>query len=172
MGGRNKIVSDFAGQYSIETVDFWCNDNRVLSLSGKARIVLFYLGLFALKERREVLPSHYNSATICKRSAIDLRGGDMLLQQIAAKCLIDFTTDGRIIVCGARKRRPNLTFKDDAHIEGINGYISDKAVSSKQEAIKGNPEYAAEGGNSVPPKKTLKPIQLDGRWVVREVGVV
>jgi len=177
MGGRDKARGDYAGQYSIETVDFWLADPRVLGLTMNDRGLLFHLGILALKERRECLPSSYSWA-VCWRYA----GGSMehcrrdlgdCRRRLAESKLIDETTDGRIIVCGARKRRPNFTWRDAPDIAGINGYSSHQAVSSKQEAVKETEESAAEGRDSQLPKKgKMKAFQgKDGRWLVQEVEV-
>lgn len=171
MGGRDKAKSDFAGQYSIETVDFWLNDPRLIGLSASARFVLFGLSLIALKERRECLPKQYTWAAV--GHYLGLRwahpGRDMVRigQQLGVTGLIDETIDGRIIVCGARRRRPNLTWKDEGNIDGINGYSSHQAVSSKQEAIKGEPQNP-QGEKPEEPKQQPAPPATPPRLLTRE----
>jgi len=181
MGGRNKgSGSQFAAQYSIETVDFWLSDPRVMRLGVVAKCMLFYLGLVALKERRECLPAHW---TVREISFLMESGGRAVgeswahrgrdsgraWQSLVSIELVDQTKEGRLIVCGARKRRPNLVWKDEGEIVGINGYTFHQAVSSKQEAV-ARPE-GAEGGASVPKKKLKAFRDRDGRWLVKESEV-
>lgn len=179
MGGRNKGSGSvdngrpgYAGQYSIETIDFWMSDPRVQSLSASARVVLFYLGLIAVKERREVLPAGWSWKRVGRRVEVSRtnlgRSTERIRIALEGDGLIDHTLDGRIIVCGARKRRPNLKWKDEAHIEGINGYVAHKEVSSKQEEV--NARDAREPQKGKPKTKTPKMVMLDGRWVAQNEG--
>jgi len=183
MGGRNKGSGaidkgpGYAGQYSIETVDFWLNDPRLDPVSPTGRAMLLYLGLISVSERREILPKSATLGAIWARMggsrAHTGRDSARVGRELELATLIDFTSDGRVIVCGSRKRRPNLKWKDEGDIVGINGYISHQAVSSKQEAVKETEEYAAGGRDSRLPKKgKMKAFQgKDGRWLVQEVEV-
>lgn len=160
MGGRNKNYDGpgFAGRYTIETAEFWMGDHRLKNLSLRDRFVLFMLGLIATVERREVLPKHVTWETLGRtweHGGRHLgRDWERIGRRLGESGLIDETFDGRIIVCGAIKRRPNLTWKDEVDIEGIRGYKFRIASLKRapKESKKGTRARGPLGAVSPPPK--------------------
>lgn len=131
MGGRRKNYDGpgFAGRYTIETAEFWEGDQRLHGLSILAQFTFFKLGLWSVIKRREILPLEVTWEVVRQTvgKSVHTRSRDMAAARTAlvGRRLIDETADGRIIVCGARKRRPNLQWKDEEDIRGINGYSFD-----------------------------------------------
>ena len=103
---------DFAGQFAVETVDFWLTDPRIRGTSATVKIFLKYTNLLAVKERRETLPSWYTARIIGDFADLDPKSSEKCLAILKEKSLLGQIADGRIIVYGVKSRHPNLTWKE------------------------------------------------------------
>ncbi len=114
-----------AGQFTIETIDFWWNDDRICNEKAAVKSFYFYACQAALACKREVLPNHKNVANLSRRSGQDTRSGQNSVAKLRQNCLLEISDDGRIIVCGITDRYPEIEWiREDITYQNGRQYVS------------------------------------------------
>lgn len=132
MAGKRKSGRGFAGQYTVESIDFWWNDPRVEQMSAATKVFFWYTTQAAVKERRETLPLNIGVTYIARRAGLAPRYAHSYLSTLVNLSLLKVEDDGRITVCGVKKRHSNLAWKDGEYTEPIRDANGAQAVSDKR----------------------------------------
>lgn len=131
MPGRRKSGRTFAGDYAIESVDFWFNDPRMIDLTPNQKLVLFYLSLNCVRNRSEWISGSKLSAFLQRLCGVDARVVTAALAKLQQICLVGITPDSDVIVYGVRSRHENLKWKRDGISEPYASNIVAQAVNEK-----------------------------------------
>lgn len=114
MPGHRK---EYGGRYSQESIEFWLDDPRIKRANSATKAFFFYCNLIAVKERREVLQPWWDARAIGKACGLDPKTSAKCYEKLShcskENSLLAETPDKRIIVCGVKKRHPNLKWKED-----------------------------------------------------------
>jgi len=153
MGGRRR---DFDGQFAMIEVGFWLTDPRILKLSASAKTFYLYAWIIAIKERRETLPSWFNTRSLSDASHICPKSGRKAFLTLRENSLLGETADGRIIVCGAKRKHPNLLWKDDT----INEVMPLHTEAQTETVIETETETETEGQNARVKTRAPSPVEF------------
>lgn len=85
---------DFAGQFAVETVDFWLTDPRIRGTSATVKIFLKYANLLAVKERRETLPAWYTPKIIGSLCDLEPKTARLAFLSLVERGLIGIQSEG------------------------------------------------------------------------------
>lgn len=132
MAGKRKSGRGFAGQYAIESVDFWFNDDRTRDMTPNQKLVFFYLNLNAVRDRSEWVSGVRLPAFLQHLCGVDARVVSTALTKLQQLCLLGITPDGDVIVYGVKRRHENLRWKSDGISNTNAPNMVAQAVSDKR----------------------------------------
>jgi hypothetical protein len=132
MAGKRKSGRGFAGQYCIESVDFWFADPRTRDMTPNQKLVFFYLNLNAIRDRSEWVSGIKLPAFLQHLCGVDARVVSVALAKLQQLCLIGVTPENDVIIYGVKRRHENLRWKSDGISNTNETHMVAQAVSDKR----------------------------------------